>query len=260
MKKLKVLGLAAAAAGMVLLTSCMDGNNTQTGTIYGVVDYSKDFKKIVKGLDGGTYFVPTINNDINFNTDECVAVYGTIDYSSPENANASTYGYFTMSALDYVKYNTYDENYFNQQDTVGIHEGEMAFSAITGIAGGYYVNNYVFMSLQSLSVQPDQKTQFRVSFDPNVKTEQGKRVYDLYLRAQKTEDGKIGSQLYGFIVPVKMNSFIGMATSQEQAQSQSKEDSYINVRLNYIKEFNADTTSAVWTTSPVFALPMEKRE
>lgn len=40
MKKLKVLGLAAIAAGYVSLTSCLDGGgNTQQLSSYAIVDY-----------------------------------------------------------------------------------------------------------------------------------------------------------------------------------------------------------------------------
>ena len=43
MKKLKVLGLAAVAAGMVTLTSCLDGGgNTQSGGAFGYADFNME--------------------------------------------------------------------------------------------------------------------------------------------------------------------------------------------------------------------------
>ena len=45
MKKLKVLGLAAIAAGMFSLTSCLDGGgNTQQLSSYAIVDYSSTMR------------------------------------------------------------------------------------------------------------------------------------------------------------------------------------------------------------------------
>ena len=40
MKKLKSLGVGAAAT--ILLTSCLDGNNEQTFTSFGVIDFSME--------------------------------------------------------------------------------------------------------------------------------------------------------------------------------------------------------------------------
>ena len=47
MKKLKVLGLAAIAAGMFSLTSCLDGGgNTQQLSSYAIVDYSSTMRTL----------------------------------------------------------------------------------------------------------------------------------------------------------------------------------------------------------------------
>ena len=48
MKKLKVLGLAAIAAGMFSLTSCLDGGgNTQQLSSYAIVDYSSTMRTLI---------------------------------------------------------------------------------------------------------------------------------------------------------------------------------------------------------------------
>ena len=51
MKKLKVLGLAAIAAGMFSLTSCLDGGgNTQQLSSYAIVDYSSTMRTLIYPL------------------------------------------------------------------------------------------------------------------------------------------------------------------------------------------------------------------
>ena len=51
MKKLKVLGLAAIAAGMFSLTSCLDGGgNTQQLLSYAIVDYSSTMRTLIYPL------------------------------------------------------------------------------------------------------------------------------------------------------------------------------------------------------------------
>ena len=51
MKKLKVLGLAAIAAGMFSLTSCLDGGgNTQQLSSYAIVDYSTSLRTLIYTL------------------------------------------------------------------------------------------------------------------------------------------------------------------------------------------------------------------
>ena len=53
MKKLKVLGVAAIAAGMFSLTSCLDGGgNTQQLSSYAIVDYSSTMRTLIR-IRGG---------------------------------------------------------------------------------------------------------------------------------------------------------------------------------------------------------------
>ena len=61
MKKLKVLGLAAIAAGMFSLTSCLDGGgNTQQLSSYAIVDYSSTMRTLIYPLGYYPLYVATM--------------------------------------------------------------------------------------------------------------------------------------------------------------------------------------------------------
>ena len=63
MKKLKVLGLAAIAAGMFSLTSCLDGGgNTQQLSSYAIVDYSSTMRTLIYPLGYYPLYFDTIAN------------------------------------------------------------------------------------------------------------------------------------------------------------------------------------------------------
>ena len=73
MKKLKVLGLAAIAAGMFSLTSCLDGGgNTQQLSSYAIVDYSSTMRTLIYPLGYYPLYVATIANDPTYRAGDCV--------------------------------------------------------------------------------------------------------------------------------------------------------------------------------------------
>ena len=74
MKKLKVLGLAAIAAGMFSLTSCLDGGgNTQQLSSYAIVDYSSStMSTLIYPLGYYPLYVATIANDPTYSAGDCV--------------------------------------------------------------------------------------------------------------------------------------------------------------------------------------------
>ena len=94
MKKLKVLGLAAIAAGMFSLTSCLDGGgNTRQLSSYAIVDYSSTMRTLIYPLGYYPLYVATIANDPTYRAGDCVLANFTVDFDSADNANASTNGF-----------------------------------------------------------------------------------------------------------------------------------------------------------------------
>ena len=81
MKKLKVLGVAAAAVGMISLTSCLgDGKNTSTVYGLGVVEFSMDaFGNVVTDDYGTVAYSPAF---AGLNAGDYVVYTGMIDYDT----------------------------------------------------------------------------------------------------------------------------------------------------------------------------------
>lgn len=95
MKKLKVLGLAAIAAGMFSLTSCLDGGgNTQQLSSYAIVDYSSTMRTLIYPLGYYPLYLSTVANDPTYSAGDCVLANFTVDFDSPEKANANTNGFY----------------------------------------------------------------------------------------------------------------------------------------------------------------------
>lgn len=98
MKKLKVLGLAAIAAGMFSLTSCLDGGgNTQQLSSYAIVDYSSTMRTLIYPLGYYPLYLSTVANDPTYSAGDCVLANFTVDFDSPENANANTNGFYVAT-------------------------------------------------------------------------------------------------------------------------------------------------------------------
>ena len=112
MKKLKVLGLAAIAAGMFSLTSCLDGGgNTQQLSSYAIVDYSSTMRTLIYPLGYYPLYVATIANDPTYSAGDCVLANFTVDFDSADNANASTNGFYVATGAASSPLAEYDLNY-----------------------------------------------------------------------------------------------------------------------------------------------------
>ena len=112
MKKLKVLGVAAIAAGMFSLTSCLDGGgNTQQLSSYAIVDYSSTMRTLIYPLGYYPLYVATIANDPTYSAGDCVLANFTVDFDSADNANASTNGFYVATGAASSPLAEYDLNY-----------------------------------------------------------------------------------------------------------------------------------------------------
>mgnify|MGYP000609324888 CR=1 FL=1 len=112
MKKLKVLGLAAIAAGMFSLTSCLDGGgNTQQLSSYAIVDYSSTMRTLIYPLGYYPLYVATIANDPTYSAGDCVLANFTVDFDSADNANASTNGFYVATGAASSPLAKYDLSY-----------------------------------------------------------------------------------------------------------------------------------------------------
>ena len=250
MKKLKVLGLAAIAAGMVTLTSCLDGGgNSRQGQIFAVIDYSSTFKPILY-TGGDPYYVSSVASDPSFSAGDCVMAYITVDYDSPENANASTNGYYVATGqVASVGKGNFS---FASLDSTTLSD-EQLLSSVTVwpfIKSANYRKLIAFPVFESILTE--QKNTYKLSFDYDqepVSVNNMERVYTLCLRCQKLEDGK--APTISNVADIKafdLEQLYSTLKSKESAAGKK----VVNYQIKYAKGFNSDSTKVTtWGTTDV---------
>ena len=88
MKAFKLIG-AAAAASLLLLTSCLgESNNTVTRAGFGVAGLSEKTYKTVLNTNMGALYSPSLSAQVVDGA--CYLINYELDLNSPENANAAT--------------------------------------------------------------------------------------------------------------------------------------------------------------------------
>lgn len=256
MKKLKFLGLAAIAAGMVSLTSCLDGGgNSSTGGGFGVVDFDLDAMGNVVKDDYGTKVYST--GFANLNPGEYVMYYCSIDWDAQPSSKYITASVGQGQVAKFDKWST--DSYIT--DTASVLPNEIAMSKVgfvqTPINNVPYVlraNSHVFVTSTLKNMPSDQVISYDLSYDGALEPVQveGVNVYDFYLRATKVGEGKKTEQDIPVVNVFDFNSFLNRAISKERAAGAK----VVNVRLNYIKEFSKDSTSWEWDKSDIAPFPI----
>ena len=246
MKKLKSLGVVAAAT--ILLTSCLDGNNESSLNGFGVIDYSDDFRMVAYIDDYTPVYSPVFKD---YQPDDCI--YFTSTYSSDDPANNGSNKYATVSNA--VVTNKLDNkgHFSSSVDTANIMPNEIAALDATLMFMTPYsftLKNFMFLGSSHEKVAADQDNQYILQYNPSQEpqTVDGKRVYDFFLRVVKNDDGKgvVGNN--AFYYAFKTNGHFKTLQSRETAAGNET----LNIRINYIKEFNKDTTAATWGKSQIF--------
>lgn len=255
MKKLKVLGLAAIAAGMFSLTSCLDGGgNTSSGMALGYAVYSMDAGGIVVKDDFGSVVTSS-----TFNTQLSGGEYIAYAYSVDWDAQTSNkYTVATVSALE-----KYSEVYAQGSitDTTALLSNELPVQKLMiqmySTDYAFTANNHIFMSVYHENVPSDMKTQYDFSYnssaDPVVV--EGKRVYDFYLRAMKVADGDKVKADNPFTNVYDLSQFLSRTRPVEKAAGNKS----VNIRINYVNEVGEDYSSSKMGKSDVisFIIPEE---
>lgn len=258
MKNLKFLGVVAMAT--VLLTSCLDGGKNEADfTAYGVLSYDSKFGKNMFFIaDEVPYYVAALANDPNFMGDgECLVANLHVDRDSPEYADATSKGYYVATTPSgYSKLDKYSI-IPSLTDTVKPLDKELTLKDVAQ-SGYSKIKNFLFLSLTYPTVVNDQKNRFDLSYNYSQEpvVVDGKRVYDFFIRVVKTEDGK-GATLQNATQVVTFdgrNEFSRLLNIEKASNAES-----LNLRLNYVKEFDKDTTRITsWGTEIIkFAIPKE---
>lgn len=263
MRKFKVYGLAAAALGMVTLTSCLgEGNNTQTMMGYGVVDFDLNaMGNVVKDDYGTVVYSPAFSG---LTVGDFIVYYALID----RDAQTST-KYITAT----VEQNGFARltNYYSvpeKTDTETVLPDEAAISEAafiqTGLqaTGGYdaYIlraNSHVFVATGFENIPSDRTFTFELTYDGDLLPTQvdANNVYDLYLRAKVKEKGSNVESGYSFTTVFDLTAFLSRTIAQERSAGREA----VYVRLNYPYAFNSDSTQITWKQTDVakFPVPVE---
>ena len=260
MKKLKVLGVAAAAVGMISLTSCLgDGKNTSTVYGLGVVEFSMDaFGNVVTDDYGTVAYSPAF---AGLNAGDYVVYTGMIDYDTQTSNKYMTVdveqnGFARLSRW-------YSDPMQGDMKTPLPNEAlvtEALFAQIyanLGTSSGAFIhsaNQNVFIQTAYKDIPNDRKFSYQLFYDADMETVgvDGRKVYDLYLRATVSDPGENVEANYSYTDVFDLNQFLSRATQI----ARSKGDERIYIRLNYANSFNADTTEVTYKQAEVAAYPV----
>ena len=263
MKKLKVLGLAAIAAGMFSLTSCLDGGGNQQTipNLFAIVDYSSTMKTLLYPVDYPNQSLPlyisSIANDPTYSAGDCVIANVQIDYDSPDNANISTTGFYVATGVASSPLAKYNLNFSSLDSTALDNELLLSGSDV----GLLVSNNYkrIIAIPNFASVLTDQKNDYTITMDYDQEPEAvdgTERVYTLCIRAQKREEGKAPT-ISNAIDPIAIEGgqFYSMLKSKESAAGKK----VVNYRMKYPLTFNSDSTKiATWGYSQISQFSIEE--
>ncbi|MFV0584706.1 MAG: hypothetical protein ACK5N4_22040 [Parabacteroides gordonii] len=256
MKKLKFLGAVAMAT--VLLTSCLDGGkNEQSGAAFGVIGFSMDAMGNVAYTGDDVQVYASSFNELQDN--ECVYFAFNINYDDPANSGKK---YLTATVSQYVRLD--NTGRVEPVDTAktsptSIKKGEITAVDAGIVATGAYsatIKDYLFLGSSHEKSANDQTNSYYLQIDPSQEPQvvDGKNVYDFFLRVVKVSDGKNTIGTSSFNYAIRAGGYISSLESKEKAKGSDT----FNYRINYIKEFNKDTTEATWAKSKVLSYMINK--
>ena len=247
MKKRGILATAICSA-LVLLTSCL-GETTNSQRLSGMpgVVYTSDALSGYKTLvDIGSFPIYSATIDGQFSPGDCVVTSFEVDYSSAENATASTQGYYNVSFSACEKI---DKDNFRSlslpTDTTMMLTGELPINnSVEGMYMHSYVRGHQFL-WPSINLMKDQTAKMQLYVDMSkveaCDEEEGLNCYSMFLRAveyhQATDDDKTLT-----LMPCAFNvqAYIDRVNSIEKNEG----NDYYLIRVYFVKEFKDD--KPVW--------------
>ncbi|MDD2953546.1 MAG: hypothetical protein PHC95_10350 [Parabacteroides sp.] len=243
MKAFKLVGVAAAAA-LVLLTSCLgEGNNSFSNQGFGVGTVNEKSYKTVLSTPFGALYSPTVS----ILPDVCYYAAFEVDLSSAENANAATNGYSvaTISGLQEIEKGT--ANFYVTPDTTTLLDKELV---IKDMVTGSYIEKYIFLGT-SFDARKNQVNRYQLYWNQtdSVTTENGISTYSLFLRGQKSnvgtgETSTSTSEFRAF----KIGDVLEPIMKKEGKKGAEK----FNLKINYLSSINEkDSTDLTWSSLKV---------
>ena len=126
-----------------------------------------------------------------------------------------------------------------------------------GTSSGAFIhsaNQNVFIQTAYKDIPNDRKFAYQLFYDADMETVgvDGRKVYDLYLRATVSDPGENVEANYSYTDVFDLNQFLSRATQIARSEG----DERIYIRLNYANSFNADTTEVTYKQAEVAAYPV----
>lgn len=245
MKKINLYCMAVVSV-LVLLTSCLgdSGNsNQQLHNQFAVARMdSKSLKTVLDVNYNGTVYSPAA--ELKIMAGNCYSIDYDLDFSSPENANAATNGYYVATITNIQEI---DKGSAIPQitDTTALMENEQTINELGVVIGGY-INGYLLVGTKSNQLKK-QQTQWNLYYDMSQEAKEnsnGERYYDVFVRAVKRVDGEgtTPSETVDYKV-YELKRFIEHCLEKEKAANKKQ----VNFKLNYLKSINEkDSTDLKW--------------
>lgn len=270
MKKLSFMGMAAVTAGLVLLTSCLKGDNKYSGSDYGVVSSSSSlFTSVIypaysRAWYPAPLYIKTIADDLSIPENACIQFTYQVDMENGANTNAaaSANGFYTGTTTGYRIVESKPLNYMTSDTTRAI-QNELTFTGAQGVGFIFYKKMLVVATKPS-KLLTDQKNNYDLYFnsnqEPKVESNNGGgsvRVYTMFLRAAKVQDGKAPVIEAGEDRAYDISYFYDNIKNVESA----KNEQTVNFKIMYPAELSKDSlTVKKWDSTSIMSIQIVKDE
>ncbi|MDR0572632.1 MAG: hypothetical protein LBG96_01135 [Tannerella sp.] len=238
--------------GITGFTSCLSGSgNVSSYSGLGVIDFGSKSLVTVSKTTGGEIYTPEISSMVSngdLQLGDCLCLYYEVDFDLAENSSnvVATNGYYTASLDGYQKF---DKNYLNYSftDTAEALMNEVAvsnpFYTDYGGINGFYSD---YMYITHVVSQPEDLTlSWDLSYDSETMMPAeagGKRYYDLFVRATKTNEGSKNTVNYPYYIAYDMRDYLRAAAALEKNAlgNNYNTTSTFTIRINYASAISED--------------------
>lgn len=186
MKSFKSCLLAGVAGLMVLMSSCLNGDNSTTSTVMGVVGFSMDAGRNLLQTEGGNLYFQGLEDITQYPEGSCWAVNVKIN-SEEQTSNKFTIGVLQSAALQF----DVNRNVMSLTDgEIKLEENEKPIEVVSQPLYGYNIVTKDRLFLQSLHKNnTNQLNTLMLYLDPNQEPEKLSEgglecnMYTVYMRS-----------------------------------------------------------------------------
>ena len=240
---------------VICLTSCLEGGNVSEGWACGVLGYSsKDMNRVLK--TGMADFYSTSLNSAEMFDGDCYLFNYRLDGDSPDNtANViETRGYYTITISWIAQLTKYYITPYVDVSTILPNETPV----VKAYFDSEYVDNHWFI-YHIVNQSNGTELKWELSYDANTMMptveDDGRRYYDLYLRATVTKEGdntpKVETQ---HLNAYHMSGYLLNAANIEKSllgSNYSSSSSNFTVRFKYASNIDMENNTITWQSDQI---------